>query len=90
MLNISRKEHLLVINKICIKFNKELTIKMMINTKSIRDEFKKRKIRIGKEVLNLIIKSAEKEIKLEVEKIIRNARLVGRKTIKKEDFQTKI
>ncbi|MEK6903032.1 MAG: hypothetical protein AABW64_00100 [Nanoarchaeota archaeon] len=63
---------------------------MMINTKSIRDEFKKRKIRIGKEVLNLIIKSAEKEIKLEVEKIIRNARLVGRKTIKKEDFQTKI
>ncbi len=59
----------------------------MINTKSIRDEFKKRKIRVGKEVLNLIIKNAEKQIRLEVEKIIRNARLVGRKTIKKEDVE---
>ena len=60
---------------------------MMINTKSIRNEFKKRKIRIGKEVLNLIVKNAEKEIRMEVEKIIRNARLVGRKTIKKEDLE---
>lgn len=58
----------------------------MINTKSIRDEFKKRKIRIGKEVLNLIVKNAENEIRLKVEKIIRNARLIGRKTIKKEDI----
>ncbi len=60
---------------------------MKINTKSIRDEFKKRKFRVGKEVLNLIARNAEKEIKLEVEKIIRNALLVGRKTIKKEDIE---
>lgn len=60
---------------------------MIINAKSIRAEFKKRKIRVGKEVLSLIVKNSEKEIKLEVEKIIRNARLVGRKTIKKEDIK---
>lgn len=59
----------------------------MINAKSIRAEFKKRKIRVGKEVLNLIIKNAENKIRLEIERIIRNARLVGRKTIKKEDIE---
>ncbi len=60
---------------------------MRINIKSIRNEFKKRKIRIGEEALNLIIKNAKNEIKLKVEKIIRNARLAGRKTIKKEDIE---
>ncbi|MEK6823971.1 MAG: hypothetical protein AABY06_02950 [Nanoarchaeota archaeon] len=60
---------------------------MIINIKSIKNEFKKRKIRIGKSVLNLIIKNIENKIIFEVEEIIRNARLVGRKTIKKKDIE---
>lgn len=58
----------------------------MINIKSIREEFRKNNIRIGKETLNLIIKDAEKKIRFEVEKIVRNVHLAGRKTVKKEDI----
>lgn len=58
-----------------------------INKKALKREFAKRGARVGKNVLDFFIKIKEKDIKEDIEKIVRNAKLSGRKTIKKEDIE---
>ena len=60
-----------------------------LNRKGLKKKLAERGFRIGKNVLEFFIQLKEKEIGKEIEKIVRNARLSGRKTIKKEDVEEK-
>jgi len=58
----------------------------LINKKGIREEFSKSGFRISNEAIEFIIKLKEESIKKEIALIMREAKLSGRKNIKKEDY----
>lgn len=77
---------MLAINKIYKKVNIWLMIKMaIINRKGLKKELARKGMRVGKKVLEFYVNLKEREIKEDVEKIARNAKLSGRKTVRKED-----
>lgn len=57
----------------------------IINKNALKREFNKLGMRIGKDVLDFYIQIEKKKINNEIEKIVRNAKISGRKTIRKED-----
>jgi len=59
----------------------------VLNKKRIKDEFSKVGMKIGKDALSFLEKHEEKRIRQDIEKISRNARLLGRKVIRKEDIE---
>jgi len=60
-----------------------------INKKALKKEFSRKGFRVNSKILELFINLIEKKLKTDTEKITRNARLSGRKTIRKEDFEEK-
>jgi len=58
----------------------------MIGKKSVKEKFKKTGIKIGKKAIEKFIKIEEEKIDKDVEKIVRNARISGRKIVGEEDL----
>lgn len=58
----------------------------VLSKKGLKKKFKDRRMRIGNESLNYFIKTIEENLNKDIERIIRNAKISGRKVIKKEDF----
>lgn len=58
----------------------------MIKKKVLREKIQKKGYRIGNSILNEIARKFSFQLDGEIERIIRNAKVSGRKTIKKEDF----
>lgn len=58
----------------------------IFNKKAIKSKFYKRSMRIGIKTLNLFIKNIESKLDKEIDKIVRNTIISGRKTIRKEDL----
>jgi histone H3/H4 len=58
----------------------------MIKKNKIKQILKSKKYRIGNKNLSMLIKTLENQINYSIEKITRNAKISGRKTIIKEDF----
>ncbi len=59
----------------------------IINSKMLKEEFKMAEVKIGKESMKSFIKLEEKKIRQDIEKIVRNAIISGRKTINCDDFE---
>lgn len=76
-----------MINKNYIKINNLLTVKMrFFNEKGLKKRFWEKGTKIGAKTLKYFIKVKEHLINTEIEKISRNAKLSGRKVVRKEDI----
>lgn len=58
----------------------------MINKKGVKEEFKKKGMKISRKAIKRFIKIEEEKIGRDAEIIIRNARISGRKIVREEDF----
>lgn len=58
----------------------------VLSKKGLKKKFKDRRMRIGNDSLDYFIKILEENLNKNIERIVRNAKLSGRKAIKKEDF----
>ncbi len=58
----------------------------MINKKGVKEKFKKIGVKISKKAIEKFIKIEEEKISKNAEKIARNARISGRKIVGEEDL----
>lgn len=58
----------------------------MINKKGVKEEFKKKGMKISRKAIKRFIKIEEEKIGRDAEIIIRNARISGRKIVREEDL----
>lgn len=59
----------------------------IINKCKLKKEFAEKGIKISSQMINEVIKKYKINLEKEIDKIIRNARLYGRKTIRQEDLK---
>lgn len=62
----------------------------MINKKKLKEYFKKRELKIGKETLNKFIENIKKDVSKKLDFVERKTKISGRKIIKEEDFKEEI
>ena len=58
----------------------------MINKKGAKEKFREKGIKIGRKAIERFIKIQEEKIEEDIERIVRNARISGRKIAREEDI----
>ncbi len=58
----------------------------IINQKELKRMFESKEIKIGNDVSRAFSEKQRKILRVEVERVVRNVRIAGRKVVKKADF----
>jgi len=59
---------------------------VIFNKKNIKKKFEEKGMKIGGRGIKRFLEIKEKEIELDIEKIIRRAKLSGKRVVREEDF----